>query len=73
MHYCTPCRALEVWGSWWKLDAELARRKVATEEMENRRKGLSKLITYLKKVNKDQGRRIQDKEVGCDTVGEYLY
>lgn len=61
-HFFAHFRALEVWGSWTVLHFELERRRVELEEVERRRKGLSELITYLKKVNKDQGRKVQDKE-----------
>ena len=52
-----------MWGSWKVLDFELERRRVELEAVERRRQGLSQLITYLKKYNKDQGRKVQDKEV----------
>lgn len=54
---------MEVWGSWGVLEAELERRRLEKEEEDRRRKGLSSLITYLKKVNKDQMRKVQDAEV----------
>lgn len=56
-------RALEVWGSWQVLEKELNRRRLEREEEDKRRQGLSSLITYLKKVNKDQIRRVQETEV----------
>ncbi len=62
-------RALEVWGSWHVLERELHKRKVFNEEADRRRQGLSSLITYLKKVNKDQSRKVQDAEVGGCVVG----
>lgn len=56
-------RALEVWGSWPVLQRELEKQRRVREEEDRRRKGLSSLITYLKKVNKDQTRKFQDAEV----------
>ena len=46
------------------LEKELEMRRLLNEEADRRREGLSSLITYLKKVNKDQSRRVQDAEVG---------
>lgn len=56
-------RALQVWGSWQVLEHTLEKRRYEMEEEDRRRQGLSSLITYLKKVNKDQIRRVQDAEV----------
>ncbi len=56
-------RALEVWGSWGKLEMEKRKRRIEMEAMERRRRGLSELITYLKKINKDLSRKTQDQEV----------
>ena len=58
-----PCRALEVWGSWQELERALEKRKLEREEEDRRRQGLSSLIAYLKKINKDQIRKVQDAEV----------
>ena len=63
-----PYRALEVWGSWRELESLLEKRKLEREEEDRRRQGLSSLIAYLKKINKDQIRKVQDAEV-CDGVG----
>lgn len=52
-----------MWGSWPVLERELERRRRERDEEDRRRQGLSALITYLKKVNKDQIRRVQDAEV----------
>lgn len=45
------------------LEVELEKRRLKKEEDDRRRQGLSALITYLKKVNKDHIRRVQDAEV----------
>ena len=52
-----------MWGSWATLETEKKRRKEEEDEIERRRKGLSELITYLKKTNKDNSRRSQDHKV----------
>ena len=57
-----------MWGSWQVLEKELEKRRLLNEEADRRRQGLSSLITYLKKVNKDQTRRVQDAEVGVAWV-----
>lgn len=52
-----------MWGSWQVLEKELEKRRLSNEEADRRRQGLSSLITYLKKINKDQTRKVQDAEV----------
>jgi zinc transporter 9 len=56
-------RAIEVWGSWPALEAELWRRQTAREEEEKRRQGLSALIAHLKKLHKDQSRMQREAQV----------
>lgn len=45
------------------LEEAVKKKQLEKEEEDKRRQGLSSLITYLKKVNKDQIRRVQDAEV----------
>ena len=47
------------------LERELDKKRRESDEEDRRRQGLSALITYLKKVNKDQIRRVQDTEVAA--------
>ena len=47
------------------LERELDKRRRKKDEEDRRRQGLSALITYLKKVNKEQIRRVQDAEVAA--------
>lgn len=55
------------------LERELERRRLSSEEADRRREGLSSLITYLKKINKDQSRKVQDAEVGVAWVWHGWY
>lgn len=50
---------------------ELEKERRRREEEDRRRQGLSSLITYLKKVNKEQIRKVQDAEV-CDRALPHL-
>lgn len=45
------------------LEDALKKKRLQKEEEDKRRQGLSSIITYLKKVNKDQIRKVQDAEV----------
>jgi len=69
---CVDGRALEVWGSWGALETEQQKRKMEFDAMERRRKSLSELIAYLKKMNKDLSRKYQDQEVGVVTWGGWV-
>lgn len=53
------------------LEHKLEKEKLEREEEDRRRQGLGALITYLKKVNKDQIRRVHDTEVSRECAGHW--